>query len=137
MKVRAVDHISINVKDLAESEAFYAGVLGFRRLSTVPMDGGFSITYLEIPGGGRMELFDYHGTSRHPAREDSDIGLRHLCFAVDDVAAAETSFRAMGVPILLPTTDIPALGARVMLFLDPNGVTLELAEPLHQGSRNE
>ncbi len=127
MTIRAIDHVSINVKDFDASVAFYGGVLGFRRLQTVPMDG-FSITYFEIPGGGRMELFDYAGRSKDEAREESEVGLRHLAFSVDDVAALEETLRGKGVRIMLPTTDIPSLGARVMLFLDPNGVTLELCQ---------
>ena len=130
MKVQGIDHVSINVKDMEASAKFYAEVLGFRRLQTVPMDGGFSITYFEIPGGGRMELFDYAGKNRAVQREENDAGLRHLAFTVDDVAAAERMLRGKGVTIVLPTTDLPSLGARVMLFLDPNGVTLEFCQPL-------
>ena len=132
MKVRGVDHVSINVKDMGASEAFYGGILGMRRLQTVPMEGNprFSITYFEIPGGGRLELFDYGGKNRAVPREESDAGLRHLAFAVDDVAAAEKTLREKGVTIVLPTTDIPSLGTRVLLFLDPNGVTLELCQEM-------
>ena len=130
VKVRGIDHVSINVRNREASATFYAGVLGFRRLQTVPMDGGFSITYFEIPGGGRMELFDYAGKSRDAAREESEVGLRHLAFTVDDVAAAEKMLRGNGVTIVLPTTDLPSLGARVLLFLDPNGVTLEFCQPI-------
>jgi lactoylglutathione lyase len=130
MKVRGIDHVSINVRDMEASAKFYAGVLGFRKLQTVAMDGGFSITYFEIPGGGRMELFDYAGTNRAVPREESEVGLRHLAFSVDDVAAAEKMLRAKSVPIVLPTTDLPSLGARVLLFLDPNGVTLEFCQPI-------
>jgi lactoylglutathione lyase len=130
MTVRGIDHVSINVRNLEASARFYADVLGFRRLETVAMDGGFSITYFGIPGGGRMELFDHHGGSRESPREESEVGLRHLAFTVDDVAAAEKLLRSKDVPIVLPTTDIPALGARVVLFLDPNGVTLEFCQPI-------
>jgi lactoylglutathione lyase len=130
MKVRGIDHVSINVRDMEASARFYAGVLGFRRRETVAMDGGFSITYFEIPGGGRMELFDYAGTNRAVQREESEVGLRHLAFFVDDVAAAEKLLRGKGVTIVLPSTDIPSLGARVLLFLDPNGVTLEYCQPI-------
>ena len=130
MKVRGVDHVSINVRNLEASAEFYAGVLGFRRLQTVPMDGGFSITYFEIPGGGRMELFDYAGKSRAMQRKESEVGLRHLAFSVDDVAAAERMLREKGVTIVLPETDIPSLGAKVLLFLDPNGVTLEFCQAI-------
>jgi catechol 2,3-dioxygenase-like lactoylglutathione lyase family enzyme len=130
MKVRGIDHVSINVRDMEASARFYAGVLGFRRLQTVAMDGGFSITYFEIPGGGRMELFDYGGTNPAVQREESEAGLRHLAFSVDDVAAAEKMLRENGVTIVLPTTDLYSLGARVLLFLDPNGVTLEFCQPI-------
>jgi len=137
MKVRGIDHVSINTRDFEASVRFYAGVLGFRRLQTVPMDGGFSITYFEIPGGGRMELFDYGGASREVPREERDAGLRHLAFSVDDVRAAEKTLRAKGVTIVLPATDIPSLGATVLLFLDPNGVTLEFCQviPTSGGKR--
>lgn len=147
MKIHGIDHVSVNVKDLDASAAFYEGVLGMRRLQTVPMEEKnpsgtstrenppgtstrFSITYFEIPGGGRMELFDYGGKNRDVVREDSDAGLRHLAFQVDDVKAAEKMLREKGVTIVLPATDIPSLGARVVLFLDPNGVTLEFCEAL-------
>ena len=129
MKVRGIDHVSINVKDMEASAAFYEGVLGMRRLQTVPMPE-FSITYFEIPGGGRLELFDYGGKNRDVPREESDAGLRHLAFTVDDVKAAEKMLRDKGVPIVLPATDLPMLGARVLLFLDPNGVTLEFCQAI-------
>jgi len=136
--VRGIDHVAINTRDFPASAKFYAEVMGFHRRETVPMSGtnppgtsaGFSITYFEIPGGGRMELFDYGGRSRDVAREETDTGLRHLAFAVDDVKAAEKMLREKGVPIVLPATDIPSLGARVVLFLDPGGVTLEFCEKL-------
>jgi catechol 2,3-dioxygenase-like lactoylglutathione lyase family enzyme len=124
-----VNHVSINTRNFSASAAFYTDVLGFRRLETVPMEG-FTITYFEIPGGGRLELFDYGGKSPDAAREETGVGLRHLAFTVDDVRAAEKRLREKSVPIVLPATDLPQLGARVVLFLDPSGVTLELCEML-------
>jgi hypothetical protein len=35
------------------------------------------------------------------------------------------------VQITLSTLDLPNLGARVLLFLDPNGVVLEFCEKLN------
>jgi catechol 2,3-dioxygenase-like lactoylglutathione lyase family enzyme len=66
MKLHGIDHVSINTRDFAASARFYTEVMGFRRLQTVPMGGDapgdrFTITYFEIPGGGRMELSDYGG----------------------------------------------------------------------------
>jgi catechol 2,3-dioxygenase-like lactoylglutathione lyase family enzyme len=95
------------------------------------MEGGtFSITYFEIPGGARLELCDHGGKNRDVPREESDTGLRYFAFAIDDVAAAERMLREKGVTIVLPATDIAPLGARVFLFLDPNGVTLEFCQEM-------
>jgi len=49
---------------------------------------------------------------------------------VEDAAAHERHLRALGVEITLPTCELPELGVRVLLFLDPNGVTLEFCEKL-------
>ncbi|MGA2761723.1 MAG: VOC family protein [Spirochaetia bacterium] len=129
MHIQSIHHVAINAKDFDASVEFYGSVLGFRRKETVPMDG-FSITYFEIPGGGRMELFDYGGWSKDTPREESDVGLRHIAFSVDDVSAAEKMLRGKGVRIVLPATDIPSLRAKVLLFLDPNGVTLEFCQKI-------
>ncbi len=136
MKILGIEHVSINVADMAASVEFYERTLGLERLQTVP-ENGFAITYFALPGGRRLELFDYGGENPRPARGETDVGLRHLAFEVAGVAAAERELRARGVPIVLPTTDLPELGVRVLLFADPNGVTLEFCERLPAQARAE
>jgi len=134
MQILGIEHVSINVADMEASVAFYEHTLGFKRLETVP-EKGFAITYFALPGGRRLELFDYWGENPRPARGETDVGLRHLAFEVDGVAAAERELRAHGVPIVLPTTELPELGVRVLLFQDPNGVVLEFCERLAPARR--
>jgi len=129
MKITGIEHISINTVDFEKSRDFYTNVLGFKQLQTVDC-GEFDITYFEVPGETRLELFDYHGKNPIADRQESESGLRHLAFAVQDVAAHERLLRDASVQITLPTTDLPDLGVRVLLFLDPNGVTFEFCEPL-------
>ncbi len=129
MKVQGINHVSINVRDMKASADFYGKVLGWRQLQTVPFDV-FSITYFQIPGGGRLELFDYGGNNPKTDRGETEAGLRHLAFSVDDVDTAEKDLRSKGVTITLAATDLPSLGCRVLLFLDPDGVTLELCQDL-------
>ena len=129
LNIRNIDHIAINCIDLTRSLDFYERILGFKRLQTVDC-GDFDILYFALPNGARLELFDYHGRNRELVREDADSGLRHVAFQVEDVAAHEQLLRAEGVEITLPTCDLPNLGARVLLFLDPNGVTIEFCEKL-------
>ena len=129
MKISKVDHVSINVIDIAKSLEFYGRVLGLKQQQTVGC-GEFDITYFALPDGSRLELFDYHGKNNSVSREESEVGLRHLAFQVEDVAADEKYLKAIGVEITLPACDLPNLGARVLLFLDPNGVTLEFCEKI-------
>ena len=132
MKVKGIDHVSLNAKDIKASIEFYGKVLGFRQLATVPF-AGFSLVYFQIPGGGRLELFDYGGNNPKTDRDETEVGLRHLAFEVDDVDEAERHLREHEVKITLAATDLPSLGSRAILFLDPNGVTLEFCAGLAAG----
>jgi glyoxylase I family protein len=129
LKISMIEHIAINVLDFAKSLEFYEGILGFRKLNTVDC-GDFNITYLELPGGARLELFDYHGSNPDISRRESDVGLRHIAFTVENVSAYEKELRARGVNITLPASELVNLGAKVLLFTDPNGVTIEFCEKL-------
>ena len=127
--IRRVDHIAINVLDIDRSIDFYTRILGFEQLQTVDC-GDFDITYIALPTGSRLELFDYHFKNQSQPRGESEVGLRHLAFEVEDVAEREKHLISEGVIITLPTCDLPDLGVRVMLFLDPNGVTIEFCQEL-------
>jgi glyoxylase I family protein len=129
LKIEKIDHFSINCIDFQKSKDFYERILGFKFLETVDC-GDFDISYFAIPGGSRLELFDYRGRNPAVNHGESESGLRHVAFQVEDVAAHEKELIAAGVPITLSTCDLPNLGARVLLFLDPNGVTLEFCEKL-------
>jgi len=129
LKIARIEHFSINCVDYQKSREFYEGILGFKYLETVDC-GEFDIRYFALPGGSRLELFDYHGKNRVLSHEESESGLRHVAFEVEDVAAHEKELRAAGVEITLSTCNLPNLGVRVLLFMDPNGVTLEFCEPL-------
>lgn len=129
MEISNIDHVSINVTDIKKSLDFYGRILGLEQQQTVDC-GEFDITYFALPSGSRLELFDYHGRNRNTPREESEAGLRHIAFQVEDVSAHEKRLRTEGVEITLSTCDLPNLEARVLLFLDPNGVTLEFCEKL-------
>lgn len=129
LTIQKIDHISINVTDIGRTLDFYGRILGLEQLQTVDC-GDFDITYFAMPDGSRLEFFDYHGKSSSMQQAESDTGLRHIAFQVEDVAIQEQRLRAAGVEITLPTCDLPDLSARVCLFLDPNGVTLEFCEKI-------
>ena len=129
MNILNINHVTINTIDIGASIDFYGKILGLRQLETVPFDG-FSLVYFEIPGGGRLELFDYSGKNPRNIREESEAGLRHLAFTVDDVDKAELFLRNKGVKVTATAMDLPSLNLRGFLFLDPNGVTLEFCQKM-------
>ena len=129
MEIKNINHIAINCIDLKKSMDFYGRILGLKQLQTVDC-GDFDIIYFALPDGSRLELFDYRGKNQIVSRKDEDSGLRHIAFQVEDVAAHEKLLKAESVEITLSTCDLPNLEARVLLFLDPNGVTLEFCENL-------
>ena len=129
LNIRNIDHIAINCKDVNKSLDSYGRILRLKQLQTVDC-GDFDIISFALSDGARLELFDYHGTNQRVPHRDEDSGLRHVAFQVEDVAAHEKLLKAEGVEITLSTCELPNLGARVLLFLDPNGVTLEFCEKL-------
>jgi catechol 2,3-dioxygenase-like lactoylglutathione lyase family enzyme len=129
MKVQGINHITINTKDMKATADFYGRILGWKQMETVPFDG-FSLVYFQIPGGGRLELFDYGGKNPVNQRDEAEAGLRHLAFTVDNVDEAEKMLRARGVTVTMAATDLPSLNSRAILFLDPNGVTLEFCQSM-------
>lgn len=48
MKMTGLDHITVNVKDLDRSKAFYGDVLGLKEAGSVQM-GDHTLTYYELP----------------------------------------------------------------------------------------
>ncbi len=129
MKIKKIDHIAINTKDIKVSTAFYRDILGFKPMDAIE-NGDSTITYFMLPDGSRLELFDYKGRNEKVSRSDSDTGLRHLAFEVEDVEAHQRELKSKGVNIVLPTTDLRHLGAKVLLFSDPDGAIIEFCQKL-------
>lgn len=129
MEIKRIEHMAINTIHFNKAVNFYRDIMGFQQLETIE-NGDSEITYFMLPDGARLELFDYGGKNDAPGKCDSSAGLRHLAFEVADVAAHENELRAKGVNITFPTTELKHLGVRVLLFQDPDGVTIEFCEKL-------
>ncbi|NLK87096.1 MAG: VOC family protein [Clostridiaceae bacterium] len=127
MNIKRIEHIAINTSNIEASSKFYREILGFEQLETIE-NGDNTITYFLLPDGARLELFDYHGKSMAMERGDSDAGLKHIAFEVEDVNAHERELRARGVNITMSSRDLPHLGVKALLFTDPDGVILEFCE---------
>lgn len=126
MHVKAVDHITINVRDIEESNKFYGEILGLPYLGTVDM-GDHELTYYQLTEATKLELIRYRFDSPDAVKTCFDKGmLRHFCIETDDLQKAFEDIKFSGVKILTEPAYIEKLSFENFLFEDPNGVEIEV-----------
>jgi len=127
MKIKAIHHIAILTDDYLRSKAFYTEVLGFSVIrETWRAERQSWKLDLAIDGLYQIELFsfpDFRERASYPEAK----GLRHLAFAVDDVAAAAEELRSKGIAVEAVRID-ELTQKKFVFFTDPNGQPLELYE---------
>lgn len=130
--VGRLNHVAIAVPDLAAAAALYRDTLGARVSEIVEQpDHGVSTVFVEL-ANTKIELL-------HPLGKDSPIaaflerhpagGMHHVCYEVEDIAAARDRIVAAGARPL----GQPRIGAhgKPVLFLHPKdfcGTLIELEE---------
>jgi catechol 2,3-dioxygenase-like lactoylglutathione lyase family enzyme len=139
MAVGQLTHIGLCVSELDRAVRFYRDVIGFRevgRLEVTDARAGILLqmesvklhaVYLERDGV-RLELL-YYAWPGHVGRPDPRpmnlLGLTHLSFQVDDLAAAIEKLRSAGARVLEDTR----IGSPPAIFVaDPDGTRLELVQ---------
>ena len=112
--VQRVDHVAIDVADVARAKAFYGGVVGLREVER-PESFDFGGAWYRI---GAVDL--------HLVRRDAPAtdGGRHFCLWVEDVRAAAKHLEAAGYP---PTWDVKykIRGVDRFFIHDPEGNRVE------------
>lgn len=127
MKLLGLHHVAVIASDYERSKAFYTGVLGLAVIAEIYREQRQSWKLdLALPGGGQIELFSFPDP---PPRVNAPeaCGLRHLAFAVADVAVAVGELADKGVACEPVRVD-PQTGKRFTFFADPDGLPLELYE---------
>ncbi|WP_296507415.1 VOC family protein [Rhodoferax sp.] len=120
-----VHHVAVIASDYERSKRFYVEVLGLQVLAENFRAARNSWKLdLALPDGTQLELFSFPEPPARPSRPEA-CGLRHLCFAVADVAAAQQALEAAGVPVEDIRVD-EYTGRRFTFFADPDGLPLEL-----------
>jgi catechol 2,3-dioxygenase-like lactoylglutathione lyase family enzyme len=129
IKTTAVHHVRLTVSDVARSEAFYTGLLGFARVIELPRG------VLLSNGSTLLGLAPPPNAASAPAGDCFDenrVGLDHLSFAVESSAALTAALAVLdtrGVPHGEIIDYGPALGICVLAFRDPDNIQLELTAP--------
>lgn len=116
----------IMTANVAETVAFYTRHVDFR-----PLFESDWYVHLQSNADARTNLAILdctHETIPAPARGQRAAGLL-LNFEVEDVDAVHARMQAAGLPILLPLRD-EAFGQRHFITVDPNGVMLDIIQPI-------
>lgn len=127
MQLQGTHHVAIICSDYAVSKAFYVDLLGLRVIAEHYRQARHSWKLdLGLPDGTQIELFSFPHPPARPSRPEA-CGLRHLSFAVADVAASKAELEAQGVAVEEIRVD-EYTGRRFTFFADPDGLPLELYE---------
>lgn len=144
MKAQRIDHVGINVTDLAAARTFFLD-LGFEVQGEGEVEGAWvdrvvglenvksAIVMMGVPGGQtNIELVQFYT----PAAEGSiqplpanTLGIRHIAVVVDDLETVIARLREKGMETF---SEIQEYGGQYKLIYvrGPEGIILELAEQL-------
>lgn len=127
LQLQSIHHAAIICSDYAVSKRFYTEVLGLRVLAEHYRAERDSYKLdLALPDGAQIELFSFPHPPARPSYPEA-CGLRHLAFAVADVAQAKAQLASAGVMAQEIRVD-EYTGRRFVFFADPDGLPLELYE---------
>jgi glyoxylase I family protein len=127
MRLARIHHAAIIASDYERSKKFYTETLGLRVIAETYREARRSHKLdLALPDGGQIELFSFPGAPARPSYPEA-CGLRHLCFAVTDIAACIRELEGKGVTVEPVRVD-ELTGKRFTFFADPDGLPLELYE---------
>ena len=125
--LQRIHHAAIICSDYARSRRFYTEVLGLRVVAEhLRVERQSWKLDLALPDGSQIELFSFPNPPPRPSRPEAQ-GLRHLAFAVQDVAQCKRALEAQGVVVEANRVD-EYTGRRFTFFADPDGLPLELYE---------
>lgn len=129
-----LNHVAIAVPDLAAAARTYADGLGAMVSEPQALqEHGVTIVFVTLPNS-KVELMTPLGAASPIAaflERNPQGGLHHICFEVDDLAAARDRLTASGMQVL--GSGEPRIGAhgKPVLFLHPKdllGTLVELEE---------
>ncbi len=129
-----IDHIGIAVKNMSESNALFAKLLGEAHYKIERVESEHVATSFFQVGESKLELLEATDPESPIAKfiEKRGEGIHHLAFEVSDIRAEVARLEAKG---FVPLNREPKRGAdnKWVVFLHPkssNGVLVELCQSI-------
>lgn len=116
-------HVSLVVKDVEKTGAFYQEVLGCQKVGA-HQDERMKFLFLKA-GQQTIELLEYI-TAEEKQRTTGIID--HIAFKVDNMEAAIANLRAAGVKLLFDAPVQAMGGLQIMFFEGPDGERIEFMQ---------
>jgi methylmalonyl-CoA/ethylmalonyl-CoA epimerase len=129
-----LNHVAIAVRDIAAASQMYRSTLGAEVSAPEALpEHGVTVVFIALPNA-KIELLEPLGAESPIARfleKNPDGGMHHVCYEVDDIAAARDRLVNSGARVL--GSGEPKIGAhgKPVLFLHPkdfNGTLIELEQ---------
>jgi methylmalonyl-CoA/ethylmalonyl-CoA epimerase len=129
-----LNHVAIAVRDIAKAAEVYRTTLGAEVSAVVPQPAhGVSTVFITLPNT-KIELLEPLGDNSPIEKfleKNTDGGMHHICYEVDDIRAARDRLKAGGARVL--GDGEPKIGAhgKPVLFLHPKdfcGTLVELEQ---------
>ncbi|MEL7352986.1 MAG: VOC family protein [Cyanobacteria bacterium P01_A01_bin.116] len=127
LHVASIHHVAIICSNYRRSKHFYTEILGFEVIAeTYRAERDSYKLDLRVGQHDQIELFSFPNRPERPSYPEAK-GLRHLAFAVTDLAAQIAALTERGVETEAVRVD-ELTGQRFTFFKDPDGLPLELYE---------
>ena len=129
-----LNHVAIAVSDLAAATAVYRDTLGAQVSAPLALpEHGVTTVFVELPNT-KIDLLQPLGDASPIARfleKNSAGGVHHVCYEVDDIAAASARLQAQGARVLGDGRPKTGAHGKPVLFLHPKdfcGTLVELEQ---------
>jgi catechol 2,3-dioxygenase-like lactoylglutathione lyase family enzyme len=128
MTLGSVNHLTLTVSDMAQSEPFYNSVLQFMGYQQVHKDDQFIIWVSET--AGEIVLYPAQPDALNKTHDRYSPGLHHIAFNANSRAEVDNLHQLL-LEIGATVLDAPAEydytpGYYAVFFADPDGIKLEL-----------
>jgi lactoylglutathione lyase len=130
-----LDHVGVNVADLAKAETWYCAAFGLEREIALRIDAvDLDIVMLRhAQYGHRVELLHRPGgqpglRAASPAEAALSEGYGHIAFGVPDLDGTHSRLLSHGAREVMPPQPAPEPGVRMSFLADPEGNLIELVQ---------
>lgn len=129
IKMKKIDHISINTVNLEETINFYTEILNFKESRRLQLNDCEAV-YLKIDEDTKLEIFCFRNPISEFKKGQLNQGFRHIAFYEENIEELYSFIKKTGISIDMDLCDMPLIGKRGFIIHDPNGVYIEICKDI-------